>query len=37
MCLKMYVGGVKTPKWLPSSPKGEVVGIMDNALSLMET
>lgn len=40
--LQMYLqvptdGGDQTPKWLPSSPKGEIVGIMTNVLSLMET
>jgi len=30
-------GGDQTPKWLPSSPKGEIVGIMKNVLSLMAT
>jgi len=30
-------GGDQTPKWLPSSPKGEIFGIMTNVLSLIVT
>lgn len=37
LCLKVFIGGDQTPKWFPSSPKGDIVGIMAYVLSLMET
>ena len=38
MCLQVSTsGGDQTPMWLPSSPKGEIVGIMTHMLSLMKT
>jgi len=38
LVLMLFVGcDEKTPKWLPSSPKGDIVGIMMHVLSLMET
>ena len=38
MHLQVFTGGGdQTLKWFPSSPKGEILGIMTNVLSLMET
>jgi len=37
VCLHMFASGVQTPKWLSSSPKWDIVDIMANVLSLMET
>jgi len=37
MCLLLSTGGGdQAPKWFPSNPKGEIVGIMTNVLSFME-
>ena len=37
VCLQVFSDGDQTLKWFPSSSKGEIVGIMANVLSLMET
>jgi len=37
MFARVFAGGVQMLKWLPSSAKGEIVDIMANVLSLMET
>jgi len=31
----VFTGGDQTQNWFPSSPKGEIVGIMDNLLALI--
>lgn len=37
VCFQVHIVGDQTPKWLPSSPKGGIGGIMVNVLSLMAT